>query len=222
MALNSSDVNAGDDILATHNNNLIDDIEQHTHEGTDTTKVKVENIDVSTGDLGADSVPDSALKAGAVGATKLGTGATYNGTITRILSLAPAAFVPNTESAGYDTTKGSLASDSVATLNAYAGINLPHGAIVTDLVMWGSTPAVGSVTVSLNRNALASDTNAEMASAAITNVNGSDTATDNTISDATIDNENYEYVCQVTLAQTATLSALFGVRIKYTIVAPLP
>ncbi len=62
MALNSSDVNAGDDILAVHNNNLIDDIEQHIHEGTDTTKVKVENIDVSTGDLGADSVGASAIK----------------------------------------------------------------------------------------------------------------------------------------------------------------
>lgn len=39
MALNSSDVSAGDDILATHLNFLIDDMEQHTHDGTDTTKV---------------------------------------------------------------------------------------------------------------------------------------------------------------------------------------
>ena len=39
MALHSSDVNAGDDILATHNNNLIDDIQDHTHDGTDTAKV---------------------------------------------------------------------------------------------------------------------------------------------------------------------------------------
>ena len=39
MALNASDVNAGDDILAAHNNALIDDIEQHTHDGTDTAKI---------------------------------------------------------------------------------------------------------------------------------------------------------------------------------------
>ena len=45
MALNASDVSAGDDILAAHHNALIDDIEQHTHEGTDTTKVPVENLD---------------------------------------------------------------------------------------------------------------------------------------------------------------------------------
>lgn len=36
MALNASDVNAGDDILAAHHNALIDDIEQHDHDGTDT------------------------------------------------------------------------------------------------------------------------------------------------------------------------------------------
>lgn len=39
MALNASDVNAGDDILAAHNNALIDDIEQHTHDGTDTSYI---------------------------------------------------------------------------------------------------------------------------------------------------------------------------------------
>lgn len=36
MALNAVDVNAGDDILAVHNNALIDDIEQHDHDGVDT------------------------------------------------------------------------------------------------------------------------------------------------------------------------------------------
>ena len=39
MALNSSDVSAGDNILAAHHNSLIDDIEQHTHDGTDTAAI---------------------------------------------------------------------------------------------------------------------------------------------------------------------------------------
>lgn len=40
MALNASDVSAGDDILAAHNNALIDDMEQHTHDGVDTALAK--------------------------------------------------------------------------------------------------------------------------------------------------------------------------------------
>ena len=36
MALNSSDVTAGNDVLASEYNSLIDDIQQHTHDGTDT------------------------------------------------------------------------------------------------------------------------------------------------------------------------------------------
>jgi len=39
MALNASDVNGGDEILAAHNNALIDDIEQHDHDGTVTAKL---------------------------------------------------------------------------------------------------------------------------------------------------------------------------------------
>jgi len=39
MALNANDVNAGDDILAAHNNALIDDIEQHIHDGIDTSDI---------------------------------------------------------------------------------------------------------------------------------------------------------------------------------------
>ena len=39
MALNASDVNAGDNILAAHQNAIIDDIEQHNHDGTVTAKL---------------------------------------------------------------------------------------------------------------------------------------------------------------------------------------
>jgi len=59
MALLSSDVNAGDDILATHHNTLIDDIEQHTHDGTDTAKIdftanpETRRLNISPADLRA-------------------------------------------------------------------------------------------------------------------------------------------------------------------------
>jgi len=39
MALNSSDVAAGQDATASQYNNLIDDVEEHTHEGSDTAGV---------------------------------------------------------------------------------------------------------------------------------------------------------------------------------------
>ncbi len=41
MALNGADVLAGDTILAAHQNALLDDIEQHNHDGTDTNGVLV-------------------------------------------------------------------------------------------------------------------------------------------------------------------------------------
>ena len=84
MALNSSDVNAGDDILAVHNNNLIDDIEQHIHEGTDTTKVKAENLDVSTGDVPADGVATASIEDDAVTPAKLDDGADF--TVNKLLA----------------------------------------------------------------------------------------------------------------------------------------
>jgi len=71
MALNSNDVSAGDDILAVHHNYLIDDIEQHTHEGTDTTKVKAQSLDVSTGDIPTDGVATASIEDDAVNVNKL-------------------------------------------------------------------------------------------------------------------------------------------------------
>lgn len=99
MALNSSDVNAGDDILAAHHNSLIDDIEQHAHEGTDTTKVKAQNLDVSTGNVPTGGVGEASIEAIAVtkGKVKTGTGSATNitGVGNQNVAMQDYCFFPN-------------------------------------------------------------------------------------------------------------------------------
>lgn len=50
MALNSSVVSGGDDILATDHNELREDIQQHTHDGTDTTDLPTIIADKNAGE----------------------------------------------------------------------------------------------------------------------------------------------------------------------------
>lgn len=71
MALNSADVSAGDTATAAQYNNLRSDVQEHTHEGTDTTKVKAESLDVSTGNVPTDGVGTASIEDAAVTLAKL-------------------------------------------------------------------------------------------------------------------------------------------------------
>lgn len=71
MALHSADVSAGDTATAAQYNNLRSDVQEHTHEGTDTTKVKAESLDVSTGNVPTDGVGTASVEDNAITADKI-------------------------------------------------------------------------------------------------------------------------------------------------------
>ena len=132
-------------------------------------------------------------------------------TVTKYYSVSTLDFV-----AGFNniyTANQCLVYDFGKTINSYgsdvaawAGVHLPHGAVVTKVVIYGSNAAK---TWNLIRTPNNSDAEQSMADA---NVN----TEDNTISLATIDNENYNYGVALTLAHT---DAVYGGKITYTITA---
>lgn len=77
MALNASDVSPGDDILAAHNNALIDDIEQHDHDGVDTSLLALLSVD--TGQLAASAVETAKINNDAVDKDKIAADVAGNG-----------------------------------------------------------------------------------------------------------------------------------------------
>lgn len=102
--------------------------------------------------------------------------------------------------------------------NGYFGISLPHGAVVTNLYSNAKVDD-GTVTVTLKRCPKTSDMATDMAK----NIHSSTGAlNDDTIIDATIDNNSYGYSMQVNRADHITAAYLYGVVITYTITQPLP
>ena len=89
--------------------------------------------------------------------------------------------------------------------HAYFDVNLPHGAVVTQLRTW--TP--GGVNFRLRRSPLTSDAYDNMAQ--VTN-----SGTDRTIDFATIDNQNYKYLVEAYLTSYGN-RRITGIRIGYTI-----
>jgi len=97
-------------------------------------------------------------------------------------------------------------------------VNLPHGAIVTNLYSYAQI-ADNNIIVKLRYSAKDSDTVADMAGN--THV-GTGALNDNTITEATIDNSARKYYMSCNRATHAAQSCIYSIIITYTITEPLP
>lgn len=180
MALNSSDVSASDDILATHHNLLRQDVREA-------------NCDIQT----------------------------------RYLTLGTGDFIPTGDTSLWSNLVGRITSSSnTVALITMAGVHLPTDAIVTSLKVYlYKDDAAASLSAALYRHQLAyaasGDTMASINALATT---GEYTEEDTTISNATIDNENYRYYISMNIApNNSSLDVRFyAAKITYTIVKSLP
>jgi hypothetical protein len=108
----------------------------------------------------------------------------------------------------------------------YLPVNLPNGAIVTELLSQGLGRPGGagssSLYVRLYRSPIAENISQLMAQT-VHEGSTSDQKTDTTIDYATIDNTQYLYTVTAQLEYHNGYDAqLYGIRIKYTITKPLP
>lgn len=196
MALNASDVSAGDDILASHQNLIIDDIEQHTHDGTDTTAV-----------------------------TKLNNSVAFVSAVTRYYALSPGDFTASIHTYDWAINATQLLNNTILTAQTFiAGVHLPHGAIVTSFkVYWFRDDAAASGSATLRRADFVTSSSV-MANANSDSSAGTHSVEDTSITNATIDNNTYTYSFDITLdPNDNALDVYFtGAVITYTILAPLP
>lgn len=128
-------------------------------------------------------------------------------TKTKYLSIHPSAFVPSRileGNTGNDMAWGTTTADySGASESLYAPVFLPNGAVVSNVILWGSD---ATNTWSLDR--------LELGTANITNMAGANVnSADSSITTATIDNNTYAYVIS---AGTGDGDTVKGARIIYT------
>jgi len=121
-------------------------------------------------------------------------------------------------------TNVEYAGDSIAfTANEdiYLPVELPHGAIVTELYSSGDAgDGVALLTIYLKRSPLNATAEETMATTELTSTDAE--VTDNTIDNATIDNSAYMYYIHVTRTAHDDNAVLEGIRITYTVLNPLP
>ncbi|MCO6499989.1 MAG: hypothetical protein J5I47_06375 [Vicingus serpentipes] len=182
----------------------------------------------STGDVGiGTTTPSEKLDIDAGGSIQVDGEYTYEAVKTHYQSYAPTAFralLPDVYSFGTY-----LAADyytyfrSGGTAFGYAtvGVNLPDGAVITNLEAWiWDNLSTNPVRVTLYRQQLGSDVVAQMAeveSLSATSLASVQNLTDGTIANATIDNQNYAYFLMFTGRQNSQDSRLYGAKLTYTV-----
>ena len=194
MALNSSDVNAGDDILAVHNNNLIDDIEQHSHDGTDTAKLSTA-VEFASG-ITRDYMVAASAFTGRAGDTDYELGSSGN----------------------------SMSSGSAGAITVFAPVNLPHGAIVTSITaQWYRNDAAAAGDLDLYRYGVVIGLQL-MATCDSDSSGGAHDVTDSSIANATIDNNSFQYFIKAVINPNDNQGDvyLYSAWIQYTVVKPAP
>jgi len=144
----------------------------------------------------------------------LNTGVEFKTAITRYyaISFGVGITAPSANVNVYGTYVSFDANNTV-----FFPVNLPHGAIVTELYAYLAL-SDGTLTLTLCRSALAEyNDESVMASCA-----GNGAQTDSSISNAIIDNDTYTYYAKVVRASHSTGAHIRGAKITYTILAPLP
>ena len=145
---------------------------------------------------------------------------------TSYVSVSTAAFIPESYGTStyvdYQNEGYYLINEDSGSQWFVAPVQLPHGAVVTDLqVGWGDGSNV-SATVYLRRRSMIDVTESGVTMAQVTSV-GTFGSThegvwnDDTIDDATIDNAHYTYYLDVGMQDSAEDIKLYGVVIEYTI-----
>lgn len=159
---------------------------------TDERKLAVNTSDLSLTDAGANSTVTIAL------ANK-----------TSYLSIAAHAFLPrapNSDTFQYSVTNGILTVTGGAVSDEYgASVNLPHGSIVTDVILWGN---ISDETWFLRREEVASGAAGETMATAVFNTE------DSSISNATINNSTHRY--WLATSGIDNTDQIYGARITYT------
>ena len=110
------------------------------------------------------------------------------------------------------------------TCRAVAGVSLPDGAVVTRVVVLADDTADVNATAKLRRFSYANpNTLVTMATVSTSGTSGTQTRTDTSISSATIDLRTYIYDVELSIPRESEGNLfVYGVRIDYTIVTPLP
>jgi len=214
---NSANVNAGDTILATQYNNLRTDVlagHDHITAG--------EGAALGTGAVSGDIIADEGI-----GADKLGDGATFKNTQERIFTITPSDMICNDEAGPYDigANPHSLRNGDTSSISYYAGVHLPHAAIVTSIrVYWYRDDALASGDALLARHDFSGGTPDTMGDADSDATTGYHSVIDSSIDNATIDNTSYTYFLRLILDpnDNADDVAFMGAVIRYTVQKPLP
>ena len=117
------------------------------------------------------------------------------------------AIAPDIQDVGYNSVNGAVSS-SAADNTVQATVELPHGAVVTAFIVYGNAGAEAGITCTLQRVDSSLGT-AALASAAV----GTE---DTSISNATIDNQTYNYLIIMGAGEFDSGDQIRGARITYT------
>lgn len=122
---------------------------------------------------------------------------------TRYYALCDADFVPENESDPYffgGATTSKIQDGDTSGLSLRSGVHLPHNAIVTSMIFYYyRDDATAVVAAELFRVPVGSETVSSMAQITGTGTSGFQNLTDSSISNATIDNQNYAYLVRATV-----------------------
>lgn len=202
-----------------------------------------------TGNVGAIIATNMGIGATPLATAKLNVGGNFNTTgaanvggalsagsitiqpATRVLSIPMMAFYPfNASDLNSAVTVGdvsvSYTTGTGADRSVYAPVYLPHGAVVTALHAHIEDASNTDLTVTLFRRGVDGSAGSTMASAVSSgNVAGTRVFSDTVIGGATVDNNTFAYTVRVDFRPTITNPnppVLHGLRIAYTVTAPLP
>ena len=202
-----------------------------------------------TGNAGAIIATNMGIGATPLATAKLNVGGNFNatgdanvdgalsaGSITiqpaaRVMSIPMMAFYPfdgtgvNTQ-VTVDDVSVTYTSGAGTDKSVYAPVYLPHGAVVTALHAHIEDASNTDLTVTLVRRGVDGSAGSTMASAVSSgNVAGTRVFSDTVIGSATIDNNTFAYTVRVDFRPTITNPnppVLHGLRIAYSVTAPLP
>ncbi len=216
---NSADVNAGDQALASQYNNLRADVLNtstgHTHDGADSKS------------LATDAVSGAIIADGGVGANKLATSASYNGTITVRRSYAGSTFFGISASDEADAQRDELTgrlrnSDAgFASAKFMRGIeDIPENATITTVILQYSRTE-GTLNHWLYNRDPSGGSLTTVSSISADDTSGSPVEKSNSISVSPSYNDLVWWmVVQIDNVDATDDQTLWGIEIVYTIPAP--
>lgn len=197
--------------------------------GVSVARDKAANEVSGIGDIhGGGLSPDAVVKTTqdqTINGTKIFSTTPVIPTTTRYYKMAGAQFHPADEHQLFDIGNGGIRAGDNSPCTVRAGVNLPHGAIITSFkVAWSSNDAQDVSTCDLIRSPDDQSGSSVMATANSIPNGGNHYVEDTSIQTPTIDNETYNYLVQATIDpyDDYTELQLDAVLITYTITAPLP